>query len=78
MIDSTKNLCYIVTVNYLINNGAGRIKSRQQTFISLHSINTKKCEDFAIKKAKEDKQFRNFDDEDWLSQYTVPLSDYCK
>ncbi|MDY0395394.1 hypothetical protein ACFSMW_13365 [Virgibacillus halophilus] len=77
MIDSRKNLCYIVTVNYLAKNGVGETKSRCKTFVSLHSINTQRCQDFAKRKAKEDKQFHMFEEE-WISQYTVPLSDYCK
>jgi len=77
MIDRGKNLCYIVTVHYLIKNGVDEIKSRTKIFISLHSINTKVCEDFAKRKAREDKQFWGFEEE-WLSQYTVPNVDYCK
>jgi hypothetical protein len=77
MIDRTKNLCYIVTVHYLIKNGVGVLKSRSQIFVSLHSINTKQCEEFAKRKARSDKQFHMFEEE-WLSQYTVPNSDYCK
>lgn len=77
MIDRTKNLCYIVTVHYLIKNGVGAIKSKCYNFISLHSINTTKCREFAKVKAKDDKKFFGFDEE-WLSQSTVPNSDYCK
>ena len=79
MIDRTKNLCYIVNVHYLIRNGTGFLKNKKVEFISLHSINTKKCQVFAKCKAKEDKQFLQFDDDDgWISQRTIPLSDYCK
>lgn len=78
MIDRTKNLCYIVTVHYLIENGEGKLKSKTHTFISLHSITTDKCQKFAKSKAKADKQFWGFDDDGWISQYTVPNSDYCK
>lgn len=77
MIDRRKNLCYIITVSYLIKTGTNILKTRHKQFISMHSINTKQCENFAKKVAKRDKQFEMFP-EDWLSQYTVPNSDYCK
>ncbi|TYR75548.1 hypothetical protein FZC79_10275 [Rossellomorea vietnamensis] len=77
MIDRRKNLCYIVTVHYLIKNGEGVLKSKSHQFISLHSINTEKCRTFAKNKARSDKQFHQLEEE-WLSQYTVPNSDYCK
>lgn len=79
MIDTRKNLCYIVSVHYLIRNGNGLLKSRRAEFISLHGIGTEKCQEFARRKAREDKQFMQFDDDDgWISQRTVPLKDYCK
>lgn len=77
MIDRKKNLCYIVKVHYLIKNGVGVLKSKEHTFISLHSINTKKCRRFAEQRARADKQFHMFQEE-WLSQYTVPNTDYCR
>jgi hypothetical protein len=78
VIDQRKNLCYIVRVHYLAKNGKGLLKSREKTFISLHSIYTEQCQQFAKKKAKEDRQFYCFDEDGWISQYTVPLTDYCK
>ena len=77
MIDKTKNLCYIVTVHFHIKNGAGVIKPMTHTFISLHGIMTEKCEMFAKNRARANKQFHSFS-EDLLTQYTVPLKDYCK
>jgi hypothetical protein len=77
MIDRSKNLCYIVTVYYLIKNGEGVMKSKSHQFISLHSVGTEKCRRFAEKKARADKQFHMFEEE-WLSQYTVPNSDCCR
>lgn len=79
MIDQRKNLCYIVTVTYQIKNGVGVIKNVSKEFISLHSINTEKCLKFAERVANRDKQFYKLDKSDWwISQRTVPLSDYCK
>lgn len=77
MVDRTKNLCYLVTVYYNAVNGNGEIKSRGHCFVSLHSIGTKKCQDFARRVAQRDKQFYSFPEE-WLDQYTVPNVDYCK
>jgi len=77
LIDRKKNLCYIVTVDYFIKNGVGEIKQKQNLFISIHSVDTKKCQEFAKQKAKSDKQFHGLVEE-WISQYTVPLLDYCK
>lgn len=78
MIDRTKNLCYIVTVHYLAKKSRDEVVLEEKTFISLHSIDTKKCRDFAKRKAKKDKRFWDFDSDGWLSQYTVPLIDLCK
>jgi len=77
MVDREKNLCYIVTVHYFIKSGEDGLKSKDRVFISLHSINTSKCRDFAKQKAEEDKRFLGYQEE-WITGYTVPLYDYCK
>lgn len=78
MIDRKKNLCYIVTVHYLVRSKTGFLLARTSEFVSLHSVSTKQCQDFAKRKAKEDEQFLHFNEDGWVSQRTIPLSDYCK
>ena len=77
MIDKSKNVCYIIDVNFFYrkNDGAEGIITKR--FVSHHSITTKRFRQFAEKELRERYAFVGFL-EDWGSQYTVPNVDFCR
>ena len=77
MIDKAKNHTYIITINYFVRDNEGKLINQQRTFTSNHSITSNYFRKWLDEKLNTISDFA-FMDEEYGTQYTVPIEDYCK
>lgn len=75
-VDTSKNACYIITVNFLFEGKDGNRHPHSHTFVSLHGISTKRFRAFAEQRLRELYPFVMFQ-EDWGSQQTIKNHSFC-